>query len=96
MLGKFSMFLTLQAHSSVERAGLIGGVRMKKLPTDSKFAVREESLKKVIQEDKAAGLIPFFVSVWLHISIRFSKRKKKKTSLPLSVQNYFTNLFKKM
>lgn len=93
MLGKFSMFLTLQAHSSVERAGLIGGVRMKKLPTDSKFAVREESLRKVIQEDKAEGLIPFFVSVWLHISIRFSK---KIPSLPLSVQNYSTNLFKKM
>lgn len=56
------MFFTPQAHSSVERAGLIGGVNMKKLPTDGKFAVRGEEMRKAIEEDKAAGLIPFYVS----------------------------------
>lgn len=28
----------LQAHSSVEKAGLIGGVRLKAIPSDGKFA----------------------------------------------------------
>lgn len=60
----FLAFLTPQAHSSVERAGLIGSVRMKKLPTDSKFAVRGEALRNIIDEDKAAGLIPFYVSIY--------------------------------
>lgn len=35
---------------------------MKKVSTDKNFAVRGETLKKMIEEDKAAGLIPFFVS----------------------------------
>ncbi|XP_058256485.1 aromatic-L-amino-acid decarboxylase [Hemibagrus wyckioides] len=60
IMSKLVAYASNQAHSSVERAGLIGGVRMKKLPTDSKFAVRGEYLRKVIEEDKAAGLIPFF------------------------------------
>lgn len=34
---------------------------MKKVPTDKNFSVRGEALKKMIEEDKAAGLIPFFV-----------------------------------
>lgn len=45
----------------MERAALIGGVAMKKIPTDKKFSVRGDVLKKMIEEDKAAGLIPFFV-----------------------------------
>uniref|UniRef100_A0A672Q3I1 Aromatic-L-amino-acid decarboxylase n=1 Tax=Sinocyclocheilus grahami TaxID=75366 RepID=A0A672Q3I1_SINGR len=48
------------AHSSVERAGLIGGLRMKKIPTDNKFSVRGDALQKVLEEDRATGLIPFF------------------------------------
>lgn len=59
------MFFIPQAHSSVERAGLIGGMRMKNLPTDSKFAMRGEALRNAIEEDKGAGLIPFFVSMLL-------------------------------
>lgn len=45
----------------MERAALIGGVMMKKVPTDKNFSVRGEVLKRMIEEDKAAGLIPFFV-----------------------------------
>uniref|UniRef100_A0A673XSK7 Aromatic-L-amino-acid decarboxylase n=1 Tax=Salmo trutta TaxID=8032 RepID=A0A673XSK7_SALTR len=52
-----------QAHCSVERAGMIAGVRMKKIPTEQsdKYAVQGETLRRMIQEDKAAGLIPFYV-----------------------------------
>ena len=53
----------MQAHSSVERAGLIGGVPMRMLETDSKGAVRGETLQQAIDRDKAAGLIPFFVCI---------------------------------
>ena len=53
--------ITLQSHSSVERAGLIGGVIMKKVPTDDTYTVKGEMLKKMVEEDKAAGLIPFYV-----------------------------------
>uniref|UniRef100_A0A8C9W4K4 Aromatic-L-amino-acid decarboxylase n=1 Tax=Scleropages formosus TaxID=113540 RepID=A0A8C9W4K4_SCLFO len=48
------------AHSSVERAGLIGGVTMKKVPTDEKFSVQGEALKKMVERDRRAGLIPFY------------------------------------
>uniref|UniRef100_A0A3P8TBG7 Aromatic-L-amino-acid decarboxylase n=1 Tax=Amphiprion percula TaxID=161767 RepID=A0A3P8TBG7_AMPPE len=48
------------AHSSVERAALIGGVMMKQVPADNSYAVRVDMLKKMMEEDKAAGLIPFY------------------------------------
>uniref|UniRef100_A0AC11BCR7 Dopa decarboxylase n=1 Tax=Ovis aries TaxID=9940 RepID=A0AC11BCR7_SHEEP len=51
----------IQAHSSVEKAGLIGGVRLKAIPSDGKFAMRASALQEALERDKAAGLIPFFV-----------------------------------
>lgn len=56
------MPISLQAHSSVERAALISGVKMKSVPSDDTFAVHGSALKKILDEDKASGLIPFFVS----------------------------------
>lgn len=53
----------LQAHSSVERAGLIGGVKLKAIPSDGKFAMRASALQEALERDKAEGLIPFFVSL---------------------------------
>lgn len=46
----------------MERASLVGGVRLKTIPSDDKFAMRAAALQKALEEDKAAGLIPFFVS----------------------------------
>uniref|UniRef100_A0A8C6KXB2 Aromatic-L-amino-acid decarboxylase n=1 Tax=Nothobranchius furzeri TaxID=105023 RepID=A0A8C6KXB2_NOTFU len=60
VLSKLVAYTSDQAHSSVERAALIGAVMMRKVPTDEHFAVREEMLKKMVEEDKAAGLIPFY------------------------------------
>lgn len=51
-----------QAHSSVEKAGLISLVKMKFLPVDDNFSLRGEALQKAIQEDKERGLVPVFVS----------------------------------
>lgn len=50
-----------KSHSSVERAALIGGVKMRMVPSDSSYALRGDALKKMVDEDKAAGLIPFYV-----------------------------------
>ncbi|KAF7659401.1 hypothetical protein LDENG_00297890 [Lucifuga dentata] len=60
IFSKLAAYTSDQAHSSVERAGLIGGVMMRKVPTDDKYAVRGQTLKKMVEEDKAAGLIPFY------------------------------------
>ncbi|KAJ8415694.1 hypothetical protein AAFF_G00402510 [Aldrovandia affinis] len=60
IISKLVAYSSDQAHSSVERAGLIAGVKMKKVPTDEKFAVRGEALSIMLKEDKRAGLIPFY------------------------------------
>lgn len=59
------MFLnsTDQAHSSVERAGLLGGVRLRGIPADDRYQLRGDSLREAIQKDKKDGLIPFYVSI---------------------------------
>ena len=54
-----------QAHSSVEKAGLIGLVRMRYIESDEKFSMRGNELVRVIHEDKADGLVPFFVCATL-------------------------------
>uniref|UniRef100_A0A8C2XQQ8 Aromatic-L-amino-acid decarboxylase n=1 Tax=Cyclopterus lumpus TaxID=8103 RepID=A0A8C2XQQ8_CYCLU len=59
---KLVAYTSEQAHSSVERASLIGDVTMRMVPTDSTYAVRGSMLKKMLEEDKAAGLIPFYGS----------------------------------
>uniref|UniRef100_A0A671XEL6 Aromatic-L-amino-acid decarboxylase n=1 Tax=Sparus aurata TaxID=8175 RepID=A0A671XEL6_SPAAU len=60
IFSKLVAYTSEQAHSSVERAALIGGVMMRKVPTDNSYAVGGDMLKKMVEEDKAAGLIPFY------------------------------------
>ncbi|NXW30300.1 DCHS decarboxylase, partial [Phaetusa simplex] len=54
-----------QAHSSVEKAGLISLVKMKFLPVDENFSLRGETLKKAVAEDRNKGLVPVFVCATL-------------------------------
>ncbi|KAH3802677.1 hypothetical protein DPMN_156356 [Dreissena polymorpha] len=51
----------LQAHSSVERAGLIASIRMRKLPTDEDSSLRGQTLRDAINKDRTQGLFPIFV-----------------------------------
>uniref|UniRef100_A0A8C5DTR9 Aromatic-L-amino-acid decarboxylase n=1 Tax=Gouania willdenowi TaxID=441366 RepID=A0A8C5DTR9_GOUWI len=60
ILSKLVAYTSDQAHSSVERAALIGGVKMKKVPTDEHYAVRKDMFMKMVEEDKADGLLPFY------------------------------------
>ncbi|KAM5274637.1 aromatic-L-amino-acid decarboxylase [Ctenodactylus gundi] len=65
ILEKLVAYASDQAHSSVERAGLIAGVKLKAIPSDGSFAMRAAALQEALDKDKAAGLIPFFVVVTL-------------------------------
>uniref|UniRef100_A0A8C8R973 Aromatic-L-amino-acid decarboxylase n=1 Tax=Pelusios castaneus TaxID=367368 RepID=A0A8C8R973_9SAUR len=60
VMSRLVAYASDQAHSSVEKAGSIGGVKIKTIPSNDKFAVCGSALKKVLHEDRAAGLIPFF------------------------------------
>lgn len=53
-----------QAHSSVEKAALIGLVRMRYIEADANLSLRGLPLKQAIEEDMSAGLIPFWVIVY--------------------------------
>ncbi|XP_067867019.1 aromatic-L-amino-acid decarboxylase-like [Heterodontus francisci] len=65
IMSKLVAYTSEQSHSSVERAGLIAGIKMRKLPTDEKFSLRGENLKQALEEDKALGLIPFYLCATL-------------------------------
>uniref|UniRef100_A0AAY4DXG3 Histidine decarboxylase n=1 Tax=Denticeps clupeoides TaxID=299321 RepID=A0AAY4DXG3_9TELE len=54
-----------QAHSSVEKAGLISLVKIRFLPTDENFSLRGETLQAAIEEDKKRGLIPVMLCATL-------------------------------
>ncbi|XP_011314303.1 aromatic-L-amino-acid decarboxylase [Fopius arisanus] len=58
--GKLVAYASYQAHSSVERAGLLGGVQFKLVDVDAKYKMRGDSLAEVIRQDKEKGLIPFY------------------------------------
>nr|CAH7741754.1 unnamed protein product [Callosobruchus chinensis] len=60
IVGNLVAYASAQSHSSVERAGLLGGVRMRALEPDENNKLRGETLEKAIKEDLEAGLIPFF------------------------------------
>ncbi|CAH1960282.1 unnamed protein product [Acanthoscelides obtectus] len=60
IVGNLVAYASAQSHSSVERAGLLGGVRMRALESDENNKLRGETLEKAIKEDLEAGLIPFF------------------------------------
>lgn len=51
-----------QAHSSVEKAALIGLVRMRYIESDDNLCLRGDALREAIVNDTKLGLIPFWVS----------------------------------
>ncbi|XP_070583283.1 aromatic-L-amino-acid decarboxylase isoform X3 [Erythrolamprus reginae] len=65
IIGRLVAYTSDQAHSSVEKDVLIAGVKIKQVPTDNCFSVRGSTLRKIIDADKDAGLIPFFLCATL-------------------------------
>ena len=47
----------------MEKAGLIGLVKMRYIETDSQLSLRGDKLVEAIRRDRQKGLIPFFVSL---------------------------------
>ncbi|KAM8877264.1 histidine decarboxylase [Synchiropus picturatus] len=62
---KLVAYASDQAHSSVEKAGLISLVKIRFLPTDEKLSLRGEALKQAIDEDRMNGLVPFLLCATL-------------------------------
>lgn len=54
-----------QSHSSVEKAALIGLVRMRYIESDENLSMRGEPLREAIEDDIKQGLIPFWVCATL-------------------------------
>ncbi|ELU12210.1 hypothetical protein CAPTEDRAFT_158583 [Capitella teleta] len=60
ILGKLVAYTSDQAHSSVERACLLGAVKCRLVKSDENEKMRGDALQEAIEEDKQNGLIPFF------------------------------------
>ncbi|KAB0797411.1 hypothetical protein PPYR_08405 [Photinus pyralis] len=58
---KLVAYTSDQANSSVEKAGMLGSMPMRLLPTDQNGCLRKETLEEAISNDKNAGLIPCYV-----------------------------------
>ena len=54
----------------MEKAGLIGLVRMRYIESDDKFSMRGQKLIEALKRDQEEGLVPFFVSAFSHIFYR--------------------------
>lgn len=59
----FRHSLADQSHSAAERSALLAGVHVRVLPSDGELHLRGKTLLEAIEEDKANGKIPFFVSL---------------------------------
>ncbi|XP_059149787.1 histidine decarboxylase-like isoform X2 [Physella acuta] len=63
--GRLIGYCSDQAHSSVEKAGLIGLVKMRFLHSDDHLSLRGDTLMEAIRADREKGLIPFYVCATL-------------------------------
>ena len=60
--GRLVAYCSDQAHSSVEKACLIGLVKLNLVSSDEGLRLRGNALRQAIAKDKENGLIPFYVS----------------------------------
>jgi aromatic-L-amino-acid decarboxylase len=59
------MYASEQAHSSVEKAGIVVGVGqdgLRKIPVDAEYRMDVAALSRAVAEDRAAGWAPFAVT----------------------------------
>lgn len=59
--GRLVAYTSDQSNSSVEKAGLLGSMPMRLLPSDRDARLRGETLKAAVKKDREAGLIPCYV-----------------------------------
>ncbi|KAG0426928.1 hypothetical protein HPB47_025995 [Ixodes persulcatus] len=63
--GRLVAYCSDQAHSSVEKAGLMGLVKMHYVESDDNLSMRGHQLKEAMERDRQDGLIPFYVCATL-------------------------------
>lgn len=59
------LWLTMQAHSSIQKACMVAGVpHLRQLPASAEddYAMDPAALEHAVQADLAAGLLPFYVA----------------------------------
>ncbi|KAJ2764399.1 hypothetical protein IWQ57_005182, partial [Coemansia nantahalensis] len=61
MGAKMVAYFSDQTHSSGEKAAAIVGCKTRAVASDSAFRLTKEALAAAVEEDRRAGLIPFFV-----------------------------------
>ena len=62
--GKLVAYTSSQAHSSLEKDAQIAGIgrnNLRLIEVDEAFAMRPDALARQIEQDRRAGLVPFFV-----------------------------------
>src|SRR6478752_6105330 len=62
--GKLVAYTSSQAHSSLEKDAQVAGIgrnNLRLIEVDDAFAMRPEALARQIEQDRQAGLVPFFV-----------------------------------
>lgn len=65
LLSKLIGYCSKEAHSCVEKAAMIGFIKMRALDTDEHHSLRGSTLAKAIKADQANGLEPFLVCATL-------------------------------
>jgi len=63
-LPPLTLYLSDQAHSSIDKAAIVLGVgldQVRRLPSDEVFRMRPEALSRALEEDRAAGRVPLAV-----------------------------------
>lgn len=62
---KLVAYCSDQAHSSVEKACLVGLVKLTQIESNGTYSMRPDHLEKCIIQDKTIGLTPFFICATL-------------------------------
>lgn len=67
-LGRLTVYLSSQTHSSVEKMARVAGLdrsQLRPIGVDGHYAMRPEHLREQIAADRAAGLLPCFIAATL-------------------------------
>ncbi|XP_011867954.1 PREDICTED: aromatic-L-amino-acid decarboxylase-like isoform X1 [Vollenhovia emeryi] len=61
IVDKLVAYCSSQAHTGVERAGRMGGVKLRQLEVDEKYQLRGDTFAEAIRKDIEEGFIPFYI-----------------------------------
>ncbi|XP_022162186.1 tyrosine decarboxylase [Myzus persicae] len=65
LLSKLMAYCSKESHSCVEKGAMMAFVKLRILEPDENNSLRGATLRQVMEQDEAMGLIPFFVSTTL-------------------------------